>query len=149
NSNPCHVNWGKQTVFDFAGPLKFCDQRHGNRPDSGEDHADRNDSGKQEGLVDCRHIPTADHYPSEDEHKQEWLQEGLQRELNGITPRNMCVTTQHREKSFPVQSRKLLPVWCRKRFSRLGSEMFTSDSSAPVEAATLAISGISDPPRSA
>jgi hypothetical protein len=43
--------------------------------------------------------------------------------LHRIPPRDMRVTPQHREKSLPVQSRKLLPVWCRNRFSRLGSDM--------------------------
>ncbi len=51
------------------------------------------------------------------------LQESLHKELHRITPRNVSVARQHRKKSFPVQSRRLLPVWCRNRFSRLGSEM--------------------------
>ena len=77
------------------------------------------------------------------------LQEGLQQQLNSVASGNMGVPGQQSQKGFPVQSRKLLPVWCKKRFSRLGSNMCTSDNSAPVEVATFAISGMSEPPRSA
>ena len=41
----------KQTVFDLARPLKFRDQRHAYRPDSGEDHADGNNARQQQALV--------------------------------------------------------------------------------------------------
>src|SRR5205809_1781549 len=51
--------------------------------------------------------------------------------------------------SFPTRrssdlSRKLLPVWCRKRFSRLGSEICTSCSSTPEAEARCATSGRSE-----
>src|SRR2546429_2854964 len=61
----------------------------------------------------------------------------------------MGVARENRQKGFPVHSRKLLPVWCRKRFSRLGSEICTSCSSTPEAEARCATSGISEPPRSA
>src|SRR5262249_12628252 len=106
-------------------------------------------AGQQQTLVDRGHVAAADHHASEDEHEKQRLQECLQSQLNCVTPRDMSVASQHGAKSLPVQSRKLLPVWCRNRFSRLGSEIWTSESSAPELAATLAISGIKEPPRSA
>ncbi len=105
--------------------------------------------GQQQALVRGRHVAAADHDAAEDEDEQQRLQECLQQKLNDVATRHVGVASEHGAKSFPVQSRKLLPVWCRNRFSRLGSEMWTSDSSAPAAAATVAISGISEPPRSA
>ena len=51
------------------------------------------------------------------------LQKRLQCELNRVAASHVGIAAEHGEESFPVQSRKLLPVWCRNRFSRLGSEM--------------------------
>ena len=72
---------------------------------------------------DCKpYQEIADHL-AKDENEEQRLQEGLHQQLHGIAPRYVSVARQHREKCFPVQSRRLLPVWWRKRFSRLGSEM--------------------------
>src|SRR4029077_16316574 len=112
-------------------------------------HADRDDARQQNALVFDRHVSAADHDSSEDEDEEQGLQKRLEHDLNNVAPRHLGVAGEHRAKSFPVQSRKLLPVWCRNRFSRLGSEMCTSDNSAPTAAAIDATSGIRDPPRSA
>ena len=117
------IDRGEQTVFDLAGPLKLGNEWHGNGPNSCEDHADRDNAREQKAFVRRRHITAPDHHPAENENKEQWLQESLQKKLNCIAPRYVGVACQHRAKSFPVQSRRLRPVWCRKRFSKLGSEM--------------------------
>src|SRR4029077_14840216 len=149
NRDPRNRDRGQQAIFDFAGPLKLGDERHGYSPNSGEHHADRDNTREQKALVRCGQKAAADHHPAENEDKEQRLQERLQKELNRVAPRYVSVARKHRGKSLPVQSRKLLPVWCRKRFSRLGSEMWTSQSSTPVVEARLATSATSEPPRSA
>ena len=69
NGNPADADGSEKTIFNFARPLKFGDQRHGDRPDSGESHADGNDARKQKALVRRRHISAAHHHLAEDEHK--------------------------------------------------------------------------------
>src|SRR6202007_1695237 len=73
----------------------------------------------------------------------------LKQQRDKIAASDMRIARQHGEKGFPVHSRKLLPVWCRKRFSKLGSEMCTSHNSTEALEARLAISETSEPPRSA
>src|SRR5258708_2519186 len=129
--------------------LKFSNQRHRHSPNTRKHHADRHDSRQQQALVSGRHIPAAHHHPTEDEHKHHRLQEGLQEQSNEVPTSDTSIARQQGHKSLPVHSRKLLPVWCKKRFSRLGSEMCTSHNSTEALEARLAISETSEPPRSA
>src|SRR6266702_2402862 len=149
NGQPGDFHGSEQTVFDFARELKLGDQGHGDRPNAGADHADGHDSRKQQALVGRRHEAAADHDAAEDENEHQRLQKRLKQERHEVAAGDMSVAREHGEKSFPVHSRKLLPVWCRKRFSRLGSEICTSCSSTPEAEARCATSGISEPPRSA
>ena len=61
DGNPRNVDGGEQAIFDFSRPLKFGDQRHGDRPDSREHHADRDDSGQQQALICGGHVAAAHH----------------------------------------------------------------------------------------
>src|SRR6185503_8728399 len=99
--------------------------------------------------VDRRHVPAADHHPPENKHKHHRLQERLQQQWNDVPSGDVSITRQEGKKGFPVHSRKLRPVWCKNRFSKLGSNIRTSDNSADTPAARLAISETSEPPRSA
>ena len=93
--DPGNINRGEQAVFDFTRPLKFCDERHGYGPDSGEHHGDGDDAGKQQALVRVRHVAAADHHPAKYENKEQWLQKCLKYQLKGISPRHMRITRQH------------------------------------------------------
>src|SRR5260370_33052917 len=129
--------------------MKLGNQRHGNRPNAGADHTDGHDSREQEALVGRRHVTAADHHAAEDEDKHQGLQESLKQERHEVATGDMGIAREHGEEGFPVHSRKLLPVWCSKRFSRLGSEMCTSHNSTPAAEARLAPSATSEPLRSA
>src|SRR5437879_9814305 len=64
DGDPGNADRGEQAVFDFARPLKLSDERHGHSPNSGEDHADRDDAGEQKAIVRGRQITTADQQPA-------------------------------------------------------------------------------------
>src|SRR5712692_5997233 len=149
NSQPGDFHGSEQTVFDFARELKFGNQRHGDGPDARADHADGHDSREQQALVGRRHVAAADHDAAEDEYKHQRLQESLKEQRHEVAASDVGIARKHGEKGFPVHSRKLLPVWCKKRFSKLGSEICTSHNSTPAAEARLATSATSDPPRSA
>src|SRR5947199_230839 len=138
-----------QAIFDFVRELKLRDHRHGHGPDARAHHADGHDARQQQALVGGRHVAAAHHHSPEDEHKHQRLEKRLEQQRHDVAARHMGVARENRQKGFPVHSRKLLPVWCRKRFSRLGSEICTSCSSTPEAEARCATSGISEPPRSA
>ena len=124
--NPGDINRRKQAIFNFAGPLEFGDQGHADRPNSGEYHAHRDNARKQQTLVSSGHVAATHHDAAKMKTNSNGCRNVWNGDLNCVAPRHMDVAGQHRGESFPVQSRKLLPVWCRKRFSRLGSEMCTS-----------------------
>src|SRR6266478_2106787 len=129
--------------------LKFSNQRHRHSPNTREHHADRHDPRQQQALVGGGHKPAAHHHPTEDKHEHHRLQESLQEQRNEVAASDMSIARQQGQKSLPVHSRKLLPVWCKNRFSKLGSEMCTSHNSTEAPEARLAISETSEPPRSA
>ena len=58
--------------------LECRDQRHGNRPNSGEHHADGHNAGKQQALIRSRHITAAHHHAAENKNEQQRLQESLE-----------------------------------------------------------------------
>src|SRR5205085_3332502 len=136
-------------VLDLVSKLKLSDQRHRDSPNTREDHTDGHYSWQQQALVRGWHVAARHHHSPENKHEHHRLQEGLQQEWNKVASRDVSITREQGNESFPVHSRKLRPVWCRNKFSRLGSEMCTSDNSTDAAAARLAISETSEPPRSA
>src|SRR6266566_4242337 len=126
DGQPGNFHRSEQTVFDFVRELELSDQGHRDGPDA-----------------------SADHDAAEDEHEHQRLQKGLKHQRDKVAASDVGIAREHGEKGLPVHSRKLLPVWCRKRFSKLGSEICTSCSSTPEAEARCATSGISKPPRSA
>ena len=121
--NPMDLDRGQQPVFDLASPLKFGDQRHGHRPDSGEDHADGNNARQQQAFVACRQIAAADHHSAENEDEQQRLQEGLQQQLGSALRRATCASRAsmavkvfqfNRAGSFRCGAGKDFPGWARR-----------------------------------
>src|SRR5207245_6264260 len=135
--------------FDLARELKFGNQRHGDGPDAGANHANGHDSREQQALVGRRHVTAADHDAPKNKDEHQRLQKSLKQQRHEVAAGDVSIAREHGEKGSPVHSRRLLPVWWRKRFSRLGSEMCTSHNSTPAPDAKAATSATSEPPRSA
>src|SRR5439155_19371640 len=51
NGEPGDFHGSEQAVFDLARELKFGNQRHGDGPDAGTDHANGHDSREQQALI--------------------------------------------------------------------------------------------------
>src|SRR5437660_276916 len=149
DGGPGDFHGSEQAVFDLARELKFGNQRHGDGPNPGANHADGHDSREPHALIGRRNVTAADHDAAKNKHEHQRLQEGLKQQRHEVAAGDVSIAREHGEKRFPVHSRKLLPVWCRKRFSRLGSEVCTSHNSTPAPEAKAATSATSEPPRSA
>ena len=56
------------------------------------------------------HEPARRHHPAEDEHEHHRLQERLEQQRNEVSPRDVRVAGEHRQKSTQIHSRRLRPV---------------------------------------
>src|SRR2546423_1735179 len=149
NGQPGDFHGSEQAVFDLARELKFGNQRHGDGPDAGTDHANGHDSREQQALVGRRHVAAADHNAAKNKDEHQRLQEGLKQQRHEVAAGDMSIAREHSEKRFPIYSRKLPPLGGGKRFFKVGSEMCTLLNSTLQPEAKAAISATSEPPRSA
>src|SRR5437899_10678193 len=127
DGEPGDFHGSEQAVFDLARELKFGNQRHGDGPDSGADHADGHDSREQQALVGRRHVAAADHNAAKNKDEHQRLQEGLKQQRHEIKAGDMSLAREHSQSRFLVHSTKLLRVCRLKRFIMMGAVRSTSD----------------------
>ena len=105
--------------------------------------------GSSKLLYADRHVAAADHDAAEDEDKHHRLQEGLQQQRNHVAPSHMRITRQQGAKKSSSSFAQAPSGVVQKQIFQAGLGNMNVAQFRISQRSRLAISGTSEPPRSA